>query len=536
MKPIHGLLALYAGVAVLATLLSSPLFKADESARVPGEMRPPVEGAAQGVVFHDRNENGIRDEGEPGIGGVGVSDQRSVTATDRNGRWTLPGHEEAVYFVIKPRGYRTHLSEDNLPQFYYVHRDLEPLDLEGPVVPRTGPLPESIDFPLIRQDEPDRYEAVIMGDPQPRDIQEVNYLSHDVLEELVGTPAAFAVVLGDIGFDALDLYPHYNRAAGTVGIPFYNINGNHDANYDGLDTHQHYETWRTVFGPRYYSFDYGPVHFVILSDVVFPGQGTDYITGLGRRQLDWLESDLSHVPTDKLIVLAMHIPLTPAERTPDFGRLYELLQDRPNTVSFSAHSHTLSQGLLTEEHGWMGAAPHHHINAGASCGRWWGGARDETDIPHATSSDGTPNGYFVVTFDGNEYSMRYKAARRPADYQMQIQVPDEVEQSRLADTPVLVNVFNGSAQSSVEMAVGESGEWIEMRLEPQVDPLYARVTERESGQRSSVSNHMWEGRLPAGLQPGGHLVRVRTTDMYGQEFTGSRILRVRADGSPPAGS
>ena len=296
MKPIHGLLAIYLGAAVLGLILWSPIFKGGEAEPAFDQSSPREMGTARGVVFDDRNENGLRDDGEPGIAGVGVSDQRSVVVTDRDGRWMLPEHDEAIYFVIKPEGYRTPLSAENLPQFYYIHRDLEPLSLEGPVVPRTGPLPESIDFPLVRQDEPNRFDAVIMGDPQPRDIQEVNYLAHDVLEELVGTTSAFAVSLGDISFDNKELYPAINGANGTVGIPFYNTLGNHDANYDGMDTHQHYETWRTIFGPRYYSFDYGPVHFMILADVLFPEQGTSYITGLGQRQLDWIESDLSHVP------------------------------------------------------------------------------------------------------------------------------------------------------------------------------------------------------------------------------------------------
>ena len=110
--------------------------------------------------------------------------------------------------------------------------------------------------------------------PSPGDVEEVNYFAHDVLEELVGTDAAFSVVLGDISFDNKDTYLPYTEATGRIGIPFYNVPGNHDANYDGLDTYQHYDTWRTVFGPRYYSFDYGPVHFMILADVIFPEQGT----------------------------------------------------------------------------------------------------------------------------------------------------------------------------------------------------------------------------------------------------------------------
>lgn len=524
MKRIHVLLALVVGALIVAGIFW--IRGSDGSGPAPAVELGEAGGVAQGVVYQDENGNGIRDEGEKGLGGVRVSDQRSVTVTDRDGRWTLPSRAEAIYFVVKPRGYRTPLTEDNLPLFYYIHKETEALPLEGPTVQPTGPLPESIDFGLIRQEEPDRFDVIVMGDPQPRNVEEVNFLSHDVLEEMVGTEAAFAVTLGDIAFDNPGLYPPYIRAAGTVGIPFYNTHGNHDANYDGLDNYQHFDTWRSFFGPRYYSFDYGPVHFVILSDVLYPEQGNRYFAGLGDEELAWLEEDLSYVPENELVVLAMHIPLTPAEQNPDFGRLYQLLEDHPFTLSFSAHSHVVSQGFLTAEHGWMGETPHHHINAGATCGRWWGGARDETDIPHATSADGTPNGYFIVSFDGNQYSTRFKAARRPADYQMQIEAPDDVLRSQLAETPVLVNIFNGNERSVVEMSVGDSGEWMPMELSPQIDPLYARVTERESGQRASVSRHMWEGRLPADLEPGGHLIRVRTVDMYGAEYAATRVIRV----------
>lgn len=481
---------------------------------------------ASGIVFHDRNENGVQDRGERGLAGVRVSDQRTVTVTDRDGRWTLPAHDEAIYFVVKPRGYRTHFTETNHARFWYAHKSTPTLELEGPVMQPTGPLPESIDFPLVEQAEPERFEAIFMGDPQPRNVAEVNYLAHDVLAELVGTPAEFAVVLGDISFDNKETYLPYNQATAQVGIPFYNVPGNHDGNYDGADTHEHYESWRTIYGPRYYSFDYGPVHFIILADVLFPEVGTRYFAGLGQDQLAWIESDLAHVPDDQLVVLAMHIPLTPAEQTPDFGRLYGLLEGRPHTLSFSAHSHTVMQGFLTEEYGWPGPGEHHHIVAGASCGRWWGGALDETNIPNASGSDGVPNGYFILTFDGNQYSARFKAARRPADYQMQVQTPDVVEQRALNETPVIVNFFAGTDRAVVEMAIGDSDDWTPLTFAPQEDPLYASVAMRESGQGASVANHIWEGRLPAGLDVGGHLVRIRATDMYGQQHTGSRILRV----------
>ena len=147
MKRLLLLLAATATLLILIVVIRGPNSENDRSvsgARQSGQ-------GAQGYVFHDRNGNGIRERGEPGLRGVRVSDQRSVTITDRQGHWELPEHDEAIYFVIKPRGYRTALTQDNLPDFYYIHKETEQLELQGPTVPTSGPLLESIDFPLVRQ-------------------------------------------------------------------------------------------------------------------------------------------------------------------------------------------------------------------------------------------------------------------------------------------------------------------------------------------------------------------------------------------------
>jgi hypothetical protein len=41
------------------------------------------------------------------------------------------------------------------------------------------------------------------------------------------------------------------------------------------------------------------------------------------------------------------------------------------------------------------------------------------------------------------------------------------------------------------------------------------------------SPHLWQGRL-AGLQPGTHLLEVRTVDMHGREHWGRRVFRVES--------
>jgi hypothetical protein len=43
---------------------------------------------------------------------------------------------------------------------------------------------------------------------------------------------------------------------------------------------------------------------------------------------------------------------------------------------------------------------------------------------------------------------------------------------------------------------------------------------------ATVSQHLWKGKLPAKLSSGQHLIEVVTTDMYGRDFKGTRIIRV----------
>ena len=174
---------------------------------------------AQGTVFHDRNRQGRRTTGDPGIPGVAVSNGRHVTLTDEAGRWQLPVEDDwTTFFVLKPRDWAPPFNAQNLPQFYYHHQpDGSPTQRFAGVAP-TGPLPDSIDFPLIRREEPDRFKALICGDPQPRDRRELGYLAQTVVPELQGTDAAFGVSLGDLMFDDLSLFEPLNEAFALIGV------------------------------------------------------------------------------------------------------------------------------------------------------------------------------------------------------------------------------------------------------------------------------------------------------------------------------
>ena len=299
----------------------------------------------------------------------------------------------------------------------------------------------------------------MFGDPQPRNQEEVDYISHDVVEDLIGTDASFGVTLGDIVFDDLDMFGPQAHVISTLGIPWYNVVGNHDLNFDSKDDLHSDETFERHFGPNYYSFDYGPVHFLVLDDVRWYVDGEHpngtYRGGLGEEQMAFVRRDLQLIPENQLVVLMMHIPLIDVA---DRHELYRLIEKRPFCMSISAHTHTHEHRYITKEDGWRGPQPHHHIVNVTVSGNWWQGAPDERGIPHATMRDGAPNGYSVLSFDGHEYKMEFQAAGRPADYQMEITLPEVVSPQQLSSTFVYANVFNADRNAKVEYRINKS-DW-----------------------------------------------------------------------------
>ena len=517
--------------------------------------------AATGTVFLDTNNNQIKDDNEKGLPGVRVSNGQDVVQTDAKGNYLLEVSDDTIISLIKPRGYMIPVDENRLPKFYYIHKpNGSPEGLKYAGIAPTGPLPESIDFPLYEQPEPDTLKVLVFGDTQPRNMQEIEWLAHDVIEEVIGTEAVFGLSLGDLVGDNLNLFIPLNEVIATIGIPWYNVYGNHDMNRRAIDDRYADETFERVYGPTCYSFDWGPVHFINIDNVHFLPDKEDnppYKSEAGERQLTFVRNDLAFVPKDQLVVISMHIPLTEMN---DVKKLMKLLSDRPHTLSLSAHTHIQRDDFIGQKHGWQGGENHHHHNHATTSGSWWQGTLDEIGIPHTTMRDGAPNGYGIFTFSGNQYSIRFKAARRLADYQMNIWSPWEVTQSETANTDVLVNVFGGNIRSKVEMRLGQNGQWIEMVYLPQKDPYFKALKERDEayhierklhttvrdtmkllmkedselprrGKRLNYgvpkSSHIWQAKLPENCQKGTHIIFVRTTDMFSQTFTGRRIIRVK---------
>ena len=375
------------------------------------------------------------------------------------------------------------------------------------------------------------------------------------------------MTMGDVTFDDLSVLPRLNRLIARLQIPWYNVPGNHELNFEAADDRYSLETFKRYFGPPYYAFEYGDALFVVLDNIEYQGNGQadpgdvrgsgGYVAKLGKRQLTWLRRELAHVPEDRLVFMAMHAPLetylsdAPGVTTQDRKELFKLISGRENLYAVAGHTHTTEHRYFGEEDGFQGPGQlHHHILATVS-GSWWSGPFDPRGIPTTDQRDGTPNGYHILEVDGVAVTVRFKAAGAPADYQMRIIYDvahhglrrDGLRDFRTGElfdgrfsvesvpaAEVLVNLFDGGPNSTVSFRIDDGPELPMTRVarrDPYVIEYFTRNEDsKKSWLEATPSSHLWSADLPDDLAPGTYTLSVRATDEFGREHHGHSILEI----------
>ena len=469
-----------------------------------------------GTVFEDISGTALRQPGDPGVGGVMVSNGRDVVLTDSAGRFALATEHGDSVFVIKPPHWSVPPLSDSCSPFSYLHRSNEAF------VP-------SIDFPLRRTRESSSFEALLFADVQPSNATELGYFTDLMRRGVHGTAAVFAINHGDVMGDDLSLFPAYRRVIGETGIPWHHCPGNHDMNLDSAGPHHAFETWKREIGPTHYAFRYAGATFILLNNVDYAGHGREFPGGrgyrgvIGRAQLTFVENVLRHVPRDDLVVVSMHIPLVSFEEpdsisdtTADRRALMRLLSGRPHTVSFAGHSHTTEHHYLGVNEGFEGGHPHHHHVLTAASGAWWSGAMDDRGIPVSDSRDGSPKGYHVLSVEGSNYRTRFVPFSDASLAQMRVVLssgsrsPEGVMHSpigaaQLPSLSLVADVFDGGPNTRVVYEIEGSGvDPVEMIRTRMADPFIVETFARDKlvskpWVKPSVSSHIWTAPLDQGL-------------------------------------
>ena len=506
-----------------------------------------ISNKIKGVVFHDKNENGSFDFGHDiPLSGIAVSNGRDIVLTKTDGRYELEVEDNSIIFLIKPKNWRLQVNEYQIPRFYYIYspNGVSSGLYEG--LAPTGDIPESVDFPLYTQSEPNKFKVLVFGDTQPRTISAVHYFYRDIIEELLGIDSvAFGVTLGDVVSDFLYLFEPMKQSVATLGIPWNYVIGNHDLEHSLRNDKEARGPWYRSFGPTYYSFSYGPAHFIVLDNIRLNEDGNPtYKTGLGDKQMEFLQNELSRLPKDQLIFLMAHIPWegsTPWYDDSEKLALYKMLSEFKNAVSLVGHAHTYYHRFIDSLQGLSGDKPHHMISFPAVCGSWWMGVPDEFGIPHGMGQGGTPKGYSFLHVDNIDWKLSWKAARRPADFQMSIYVPDEINPINPNELKeVTVNIFNALPSAEVEMKINNDGKWIKMERTKRLDPYRVGVYEREKKYwtfpedvtywrkliAAQDSETIWEAEVSDLLEPGIHVIHIRARDEW-WKYEGKRLVHIK---------
>jgi hypothetical protein len=252
----------------------------------------------RGVVFLDANGNGVRDAAERGIAGVEVSNQDAVVTTDASGAFHLPRRDAQIVFVSVPDGYRA------LGKFWRSVTD-STMVVAFPL----SSAPRVRDFTFVHAS--DTHIAPASADRTRR------------LGALVDSLApAFLIVTGDLVRDALRVgepeatsyYELFVHETGAFRTPLWTVPGNHE-NF-GIERDKSHVSatnplygrgmYHKYFGPDYYSFNYGGVHFIGLNTADIEDQW--YYGHVDSLQLAWLARDIALVPLETPVVTFDHIP------------------------------------------------------------------------------------------------------------------------------------------------------------------------------------------------------------------------------------
>ncbi|MGI9629030.1 MAG: metallophosphoesterase [Longimicrobiales bacterium] len=249
-----------------------------------------------GLVFEDRNANGRRDDGEPGLGGISVSDQVSVVTTDDSGRFDIAAEGYGLVFVSQPDGYWV-----NGPFW----RAAETTNVEFGLT--AVPSVSSFTFVHASDTHIDENSA-----PRVRRMREM-------VDSLA---PAFVIITGDLVRDALRVsegeargyYELLEEELSQFTVPVFTVPGNHEK--FGIERHlslvskEHSlygnRMYRHYRGPNYFSFTYGGVHFLGLDSVDYDDLW--YHGHVDEVQLEWIGADVAALDPDVPLVTFNHIP------------------------------------------------------------------------------------------------------------------------------------------------------------------------------------------------------------------------------------
>ncbi len=436
------------------------------------------------------------------LSGVVVTDGVNFSVTDKKGRYSINSPAESRFvYISTPAGYSAPV-KDGVINFF--------IKIDDPK--------KRYDFSLTKKTQDDNQHAFIaIADPQIWSKKEFTVLDSaaaDIRSTIKEHPASMpfhGICCGDIVSNDHSFYPLYTQTINKSGIPFYNTMGNHDMVNYGRSFETSQGKYEETFGPSYYSYNVGRVHYVVLNDNFYIGRDYFYIGYLEEKQLSWLERDLAFVKSGSTVVVALHIPSScePKDRKQfsyeraggtmtNHRGLYKILEPF-NAHIISGHTHTAYNQQI---------APrlYEHVTPALS-GAWWQGE---------LCTDGTPRGYGVYEVSGDSISWYYKSTGYPKDYQIKTYNGEDYPEFK---GYVVANIWNSDPSWRVELYEDGRNMGPMERFEaydPSARQLYSNTDKLDHKWiYPSLSDHFYRAK-PSGTAGKTEIV---ATDHFGNRYT-----------------
>ncbi|MBL1410173.1 calcineurin-like phosphoesterase C-terminal domain-containing protein [Sphingobacterium faecale] len=462
----------------------------------------------------------IVDQNNKPVENMVVSDGFSTAKTDANGVYQLERHKKAKFvFYVSSADVAINVDEDNYPMFY------QKLVLKDKVIRH--------DFKVVKTDVEDKFTLFAIADPQCRNMSEVARFKNETMADIKTNISRYTNVigltLGDIVFDAPELLSEMKGAMSNQGIPFFQTIGNHDHLQTASSEDKSEEGFRNTFGPTYYSFDRANVHIVVVDNVIYEGKQS-YRGGLTESHWKWLQSDLSHVSKDKMILFVCHIPFrngSAVNHVDYYNEILDLLSTFKEAHILNGHTHYQTNYL----HKRNGKTIYEHVH-GTACGAWWNST---------ICADGTPNGYAVYEIEGNSMkNWKYKSTNYPDNFQLRVYdasqafgptnkynyiFADSGNLNLSGDGWVVANVWNADDNWKIELF--QNGVKVQDMTKKTSRDLWATYYHLETLGKTKGSdfdkslNHFYVGKLnsPAGISN----FEVRATDIFGNVYKATTL-------------
>ena len=364
----------------------------------------------------------VKDTNGKPISGAVVTNGEMCVQTDANGYYEMDINLEETKFVYVsiPSGYKAKNNANGLPQFYYTVTSSDR---------KLGYCSANFTFEPISGD-PNRYTLLIGADLQPRakttEYDRIAFHSLDVAEDFyrdirekgasITDREVYGMILGDIVHENMSLFANYITGVKSLNFQMFNVIGNHDHDYSASTDVEAARKFEEYFGPSYYSFNIGKLHYVVLDNIIMAVengkvQKNGYAYGLTDREWAWLKNDLKYVDKSTTLMVASHCPMfkkdsasTEFQDQSEHGSDYaNLLKQYSKVHAWAGHTHrsffyNYSSSLFSS----LKNIEVHTL--ARSTGELW---------TNEYNAYGTPRGYTVVEVDGDDVSWYFK----PTTYQ-----------------------------------------------------------------------------------------------------------------------